>query len=104
MPPLKWPRPNIIGEKSSRRGGALAVGQKLVDSVDEARDVGLCHIRGGAGGEGFATVNLVGVAGIKNARHLRRELRQRLTQLYTRTVRQALVEYVKVIVMTTGHV
>src|ERR1043165_4192022 len=51
---------------------AFTIRKELVDGVDEPFDVGLGYECGGAGGERFAAVNLVGVAGVKDARHSRR--------------------------------
>jgi hypothetical protein len=50
-------------------GGALAVGQELVDGGDETFDVGFGYEGDGAGGERFAPVNLLGVARVEDARH-----------------------------------
>jgi hypothetical protein len=51
------------------RSGALAVGEELVDRVDQAFDIGLRNEGGGAGRERFAPVNFIGVARVEDARH-----------------------------------
>ncbi len=78
-PALKLARP--LARDSTRRqmktllcrGGALGVGKQVVDSGDQRFDIWLRDVRGGAGGHRFTTVNLVGVAGVEDARHSRSE-------------------------------
>ena len=56
---------------SVSRGGALGVGKQVVDSGDQRLDIWLRDVGGGAGSHRFTTVNLVGVAGVEDARHSR---------------------------------
>ncbi len=55
--------------KDLSRSSTLAVGEELVDRVDQAFNVRLRDEGGGAGRKGFAPVNLIGVTGVEDARY-----------------------------------